>query len=84
MSDTLTLWAVGLIPTGLLALVSFLLKRTLDGLSDGVSAVGKKLDGLQEKQAAHDTAVGVLQERLDRVRADVERLERDVLRTRSE
>ncbi len=63
-SDSLTTAVVGLVVSGVVATLGFLLRNAFGKVEASIERVDAKLDRVLESQAAHDTARAVLEQRV--------------------
>lgn len=76
--DTLAVWVVGAVATGVLAVLGFLVRNAFEGVSKGLEGLGTKLDVMSKDIARGDgdrrelaAEVRALTARLDRVEREL-------------
>ena len=73
VDQSLTVWVVGAVATGVLAVLGFLVRNAFEGVSKGLEGLSTKLDGLAKDLATQD---GDRRELAAEVRALTQRMER--------
>jgi hypothetical protein len=76
VADSLTVWAVGALMAGGLAVLGFLVRNAFDGVTKGLDSLSGKLDSLKADLARGDGDRRVLEARVVVLERDVSELRR--------
>jgi Tfp pilus assembly protein PilO len=82
VNDSLTLWIVGAVATGILGVVGFLVRSSFEGVQRALGDLGAKLDGVKAELNRSDVRAASLESEvraeLRALRERLERLEREI------
>ena len=76
--QTVANWVVQLIQLGIVGVLSFFMKRTLDQIETAISALTTKVDALKEKRGEDHTAARLLEQRVENLERDFAEFKRDL------